>query len=111
MSGLRAGELNKRIKFQLIQQGRGPLGEILPGEVVKSSSYIWAKAENISNRKIRSLDQQQIVETWQFTVRPRGDVQTDWKVIFGNEVFTVRAVDRSRNDRAVITAERDVRHD
>ncbi|MEN4608163.1 phage head closure protein [Pantoea agglomerans] len=111
MTGLVAGELDKRIKVQRTESERGPLGEVLPGQVVISSPFIWAKAENISNRKIRSMDQQQIVETWQFTIRPRSDVQTDWKISWGNEVYTIRAVDRSSRDRAVITAERDVRHD
>lgn len=111
MSGLKAGELNQRIKVQRTESERGPLGEVLPGEVIISSPFIWAKAENISNRKIRSMDQQQVVETWQFTIRARGDVQTDWKISWGKEIYTIRAVDRSRRDRAVITAERDVRHD
>ncbi|MDC7871359.1 head-tail adaptor protein [Pantoea ananatis] len=111
MTAMAAGELDKRIRVQRTESERGPLGEILPGQIVISSPFIWAKAENISNRKIRSLDQQQIVETWQFTIRPRIDVQTDWKISWGNEVYTIRAVDRSRRDRAVITAERDVRHD
>ncbi|MGC6654205.1 phage head closure protein [Pantoea ananatis] len=111
MTALAAGELDKRIRVQRTESERGPLGEVLPGQIVISSPFIWAKAENISNRKIRSLDQQQIVETWQFTIRPRIDVQTDWKISWRNEVYTIRAVDRGRRDRAVITAERDVRHD
>lgn len=110
MSSLRAGELTKRITLHTVHMQRGPLGEPLPEKLV-SVVTVWAKAEVVSNRKIRTLDQQQVVETWLFTIRPRKDVMTDWKIIWGNELYTVRAVDRSQPDRAVITAERESRHD
>lgn len=110
MSSLRAGELNKRIRLEKLEIQRGPLGEPLPDKLVYVVT-VWAKAEVVSNRKIRTLDQQQVVETWLFTIRPRKDVMTDWKIIWGNELYTVRAVDRSQPDRAVITAERESRHD
>jgi SPP1 family predicted phage head-tail adaptor len=110
MSSLRAGELNKRITLQTIEIQRGPLGEPLP-DIAINVATVWAKAEVVSNRKIRTIDQQQVVETWLFTIRNRKDVQTDWKMVWGQEVYTVRAVDRSQPDRIVITAERDNRHD
>ncbi|WP_279047236.1 phage head closure protein [Cedecea davisae] len=110
MSGLKAGELNKRITLQKVDVQQGPLGEPLPDSPVDVAT-VWAKAEAISNRKIRTLDQQQVVETWLFTIRARKDVQTDWKIVWGKEVYTVRAADRSQVDRTVITAERDNRHD
>lgn len=110
MSSLRAGELDKRIELQKLESQRGPLGEPLPGGAVVVAT-VWAKAENVSNRKIRTLDQQQVVETWLFTIRVRSDVQTDWKIAWNEDVYTVRAVDRSKSDRCVITAERDIRHD
>ena len=107
---IQAGELNKRINLQTVQIGKGPLGEPLPAVPV-SVATVWAKAEVVSNRKIRTLDQQQVVETWLFTIRPRKDVQPDWKIAWGTELYTVRAVDHSKSDRVVITAERDNRHD
>lgn len=110
MSSLRAGELNKRITLQTIQTQRGPLGEPLP-DLPVTVAKVWAKAEPVSNRKIRTLDQQQVVETWLFTIRSRKDVQVDWKLVWGDGVYTIRAVDRSQSDRNVITAERDNRHD
>lgn len=110
MSSLRAGELNKRINLATMEIRRGPLGEPLTSVPV-SIATVWGKAENVSNRKIRTIDQQQVVETWQFTIRFRPDVQSDWKVSLDGEVYTVRAVDRSQSDRCVITAERDIRHD
>lgn len=110
MSGLKAGELNKRIDLQMMKVQRGPLGEPLPDLPVKVAT-VWAKAEAVSNRKIRTLDQQQVVETWLFTIRARKDVQVDWKIAWGEDVYTVRAADRSKTDRTVITAERDNRHD
>lgn len=110
MSNLRAGELDKRITLQTIAVQRGPLGEPLPDKPV-SIATVWAKAEVVSNRKIRTLDQQQVVETWLFTIRSRKDIQADWKIVWGEEIYTVRAADRSYSDRTVITAERDIRHD
>lgn len=110
MSSLRAGELDKRIELQKMEIQRGPLGEPLP-DLPVTMAKVWAKAEVVSNRKIRTLDQQQVVETWLFTIRARRDVQTDWKIVWGEEVYTVRAADRSQVDRTVITAERDNRHD
>lgn len=110
MSCLRAGELNKRIILGVVEIQRGLLGEPL-SSAQETIATVWAKAENVSNRKIRTIDQLQVVETWQFTIRFRQDVQIDWKVSLDGEVYTVRAVDRSQSDRCVITAERDIRHD
>lgn len=110
MSNLRAGEMNKRIELQTMEIKRGPLGEPRPGLPVTVAT-VWAKAEVISNRKIRTLDQQQVVETWLFTIRPHKNVQSDWKIVWDEGVYTVRAADRSQRDRIVLTAERDIRHD
>lgn len=111
MSALTAGELNKRITLQRVESRTGPLGEFIPDEPVDVLPLAWAKAEVVSNRKIRTLDQQQVVETWLFTIRPRHDVTIDWKVKWNGGSYTVRAVDRSQSDRTVITAERENRHD
>lgn len=111
MTALTAGELNKRITLQRVETLVGELGELKPGALVDVLPMAWAKAEVVSNRKIRTLDQQQVVETWLFTVRPRRDVQIDWKVKWGEGSYTVRAVDNSQTDRTVITAERENRHD
>lgn len=111
MSALTAGELNKRITLQKVETITGELGELKPGAVVDVLPMAWAKAEVVSNRKIRTQDQQQVVETWLFTVRPRRDVLVDWKVKWGEGRYTVRAVDNSQSDRTVITAERENRHD
>lgn len=107
---LHAGELNKRIALQTVETVTGPLGEPLPAKPVTIAT-VWAAGQPVSNRKIRTMDQQQVVETWQFTLRPRSDVAPDWKIKWGESTYTVRAVDRSQRDRVLITAERDVRHD
>ncbi|WP_392421367.1 phage head closure protein [Edwardsiella piscicida] len=110
MKPLVAGELNKRIALQYITKQRGSLGEPLPDQVVPVGK-VWAKVEPISNRKIRLLDQQQVVETYQFTLRPRSDVQQDWQIVLGDQIFTVRATDRTLPDRLIITAEACTRND
>ncbi|MGL5700934.1 MAG: phage head closure protein [Kluyvera sp.] len=110
MSFLYSGELNKRILLQCREIVRGPLGEVIPGELVDVAT-VWARAELKSNRKIRTLEQKQVVETWLFTVSPRSDIDIDWKIQWQNGSFTVVAVDRSHSDRVEIKAERDGRHD
>jgi len=110
MKPLSAGELNKRITLRRIEQRRGPLGEPLPDEPVDVAKT-WAKVEPISDRKIRTSDQQQVVQTYQFTLRPRTDVAQDWQVVFGQQFFTVRSTDCTQADRLIITAEADIRHD
>ncbi len=110
MALITAGELNARITFRTIEYTRDPLGAPLPGEPVDVAT-VWAKVEPISNSKIRTLDQQQVVETYRFTCYPRADVAQDWQVVFGDMVFTVRAVDRTKADRLTITGERETRHD
>ncbi|HIC0135757.1 head-tail adaptor protein [Enterobacter hormaechei] len=110
MSFLYSGDLNKKIVLQRTENGRGPLGEVLPGHLIDVAT-VWARAELKSNRKIRTLDQKQVVETWLFTVGPRSDVEIDWKIQWQNGSFTVVAVDRSHFDRVEIKAERDGRHD
>ncbi|HGJ5884810.1 phage head closure protein [Arsenophonus sp.] len=104
-----AGTLTKRItlsKFKIIRDDLG--GEKVIAEKVDE---VWAKAEAISNRKIRTAEQQQVIETMRFTVRPRNDVDTNWLVGYQKRHFTVRAVDRNETDRLIITTEADSRHD
>lgn len=110
MPFLYSGELNKRVLLQRRETGRGPLGEVLPGLMIDVAT-VWAKAELKSNRKIRTLDQQQVVETWLFIVGPRSDIEIDWKIAWLNGTYTVVAVDRSHADRVELKAERDPRHD
>lgn len=110
MGSLHAGELNKRIILQRQEKSRGPLGEIISGSIANVAT-VRAKAELKSNRKIRTLDQQQVAETWLFTLRTRPDVQIDWLIRWNDAVFTVVSVDRSHPDRVEIKAERDTRHD
>ncbi|MFP5588883.1 head-tail adaptor protein [Salmonella sp. 741265085_HSA] len=105
---LRPGELNCRIKLSHIETGRGPLGEELPAREVLDGEA-WAKKELVSGRKVRTLDQQQVVETCLFTLYPRA-VDIDWKVVTTNRIYTVRNVERLA-DRIVITGEADTRHD
>lgn len=104
-----AGQLTKRItlsKFKIIRDDLG--GEKVFTELV---AEVWAKAEAISNRKIRTAEQQQVIETMRFTIRPRNDVDINWLVGYQNRNFTVRAVDRNEPDRLIITTEADSRHD
>lgn len=103
---MQAGELETRIRLGYVEVGSGEMGEPIPGVFVEVGKP-WAKAEPISNRKIRTLDQAPVVETWQFTLHPRKDVSSDWKIIVNGLSYTVRNVDRSKPDRVVITAEVD----
>lgn len=66
---LKPGDMNCRIAISYVQSGRGPLGEPLPEKQVESGKA-WAKRELVSGRKVRTLDQQQVVETCLFTVYP-----------------------------------------
>lgn len=72
---------------------------------------VSAGIKAISNRKIRTGDQGQVIETLLITLRPRADVSTDWQVIWMDRTFTIRAADRSLPDRVLLTAEADTRHD
>lgn len=105
---LRPGDLNCRITLSYLETGRGPLGETLPTREV-SAGKAWSKKELVSGRKVRTLDQQQVVETCLFTLYPR-EVDVDWKVSTADRVYTVRNVERL-TDRIIITGEADSRHD
>ncbi|KGT86255.1 head-tail adaptor protein [Erwinia typographi] len=109
-AGLDAGNLNALITLQKVEITTGPLGEPLPGQPVDVAK-VWAATEIRSNRKIRTLDQQQVVETWHFTIWPYPGVSIDWKVKWKDATWTVVSVDHSLSDRLVLKAERDVRHD
>ncbi|MGJ3436294.1 phage head closure protein [Serratia liquefaciens] len=110
MKSLRAGQLRFRIGlFRPVT-----IRDEQTGSPVKSFEFVkevWADAEPISNRKIRTGDQGQVVETMLFTLRPRDEITVDWQVVFQKRIFTVRAPDRSQADRLLITAEADIRHD
>ncbi|SPP31354.1 hypothetical protein ARAF_0478 [Arsenophonus endosymbiont of Aleurodicus floccissimus] len=60
-------------------------------------------------RKIRTADQEQVIETLRFTLRPRNDI--DWPVDYQQRRFTVRALDRNQPDRLIITTEANIHHD
>lgn len=110
MKSLRAGQLRFRIGlFRPVT-----IRDEKTGSPVKSFEFmkeVWADAEPISNRKIRTGEQGQVVETMLFTLRPRDEITVDWQVVFQKRTFTVRAPDRSQLDRLLITAEADIRHD
>jgi SPP1 family predicted phage head-tail adaptor len=110
MTSLRAGELNKHVLLRQVVIGRD-LQSGGPKRTATDIATVWAKVEPISNRKIRTIDQQEVVETLQFTLRPRKDVDIDWQVVFLGRVFTVRAADRTQSDRVLLTVEADDRHD
>jgi len=110
MTSLRAGELNKHVLLRQVVIGRD-LQSGGPKRTATDIATVWAKVEPISNRKIRTIDQQEVVETLQFTLRPRNDVDIDWQVVFLGRVFTVRAADRTQSDRVLLTVEADDRHD
>ncbi len=76
---LKPGEMTCRIVIGYMQSGRGPLGEPLPEKLVETGKA-WAKDELVSGRKVRTLDQQQVVETRHFTVHPGVLVDLDWKI-------------------------------
>ncbi|CAI1972499.1 phage head closure protein [Serratia marcescens] len=107
---MEAGKLHNRIKLfrpVIIRDDK-------TGAPVKSFEFVvevWADAEPISNRKIRTGEQGQVVETMLFTLRPRDEITVDWQVVFQQRTFTVRAPDRSQRDRLLITAEAAIRHD
>lgn len=110
MKSLRAGQLRFRIRLlrPIILRDDQTGGPVKAFEFV---TEVWADAEPISNRKIRTGEQEQVVETLLFTLRPRAEVTVDWQVVFQQRTFTVRAPDRSQSDRLLITAEADIRHD
>ncbi|MBI6548333.1 phage head closure protein [Xenorhabdus lircayensis] len=106
---MKAGSLRHRVKLFRPVIIRDELGsETLTPEYVTT---VWAKAEAMSHRKIRTADQQQVIEVQQFTIRPRAEITVSWLVEHQGRLFTVRTVDRNRPDRAVVTTEADVRHD
>lgn len=98
------------LTLSYVEATRGPLGEVLPGEEV-IVARIMSRMDSVSTRKVRTMDQQQVVETCLFTTWPRKDVQPGWRVATADGVYTVRNVDRSCGDRIVITGEADVYHD
>ncbi|WGL93770.1 phage head closure protein [Arsenophonus nasoniae] len=104
-----AGQLTKRITLSRIIRYQGELGE--EKVITELVDEVWANAEAISNRKIRTADQQQVIETMRFTIRPRSDVDIDWIITYQHRDFTVSAVDRNIPDRLIIKAEADSRHD
>ncbi|EFE93956.1 phage head closure protein [Serratia odorifera] len=110
MKTLRAGQLRFRIRlFRPVTLRDDKTGS--PVNSFEFVSEVWADAEPISNRKIRTGEQEQVVETMLFTLRPREEITVDWQVVFQKRIFTVRAPDRSQADRLLITAEADIRHD
>ncbi|MFI3308932.1 phage head closure protein [Ewingella allii] len=109
MKSLRAGDLNKRVLLRKTVTIRDESGGTK--QTVVDVATVWASAEAISNRKIRSLDQGQIVETMMFVMRPRTDVLVDWQAVLNGQVYTIRAADRTHSDRLQLTGEADTRHD
>ncbi|MEQ5402886.1 phage head closure protein [Providencia rettgeri] len=106
---MKAGELNKRIALSCTEEVQDDLGN--PKAQLVKVTDVWAKAEAMSNRKTRTADQQQVIETYHFTIRPRSDIDEGWMITYQKRNFTVRALDRNQPDRLIITAEVDSRHD
>lgn len=90
---LKPEEMNCRLSIGYMQSGRGALGEHLPEQLV-ATGKAWAKRELVSGRKVRTLDQQQVVETCLFTTHPNLNIDIDWKITTSDRVYTVRNVER-----------------
>lgn len=104
------GQLRQRITLRRIHLERSPQSGA-ERRIAQDVASLYCKAEMISNRKIRTSDQQRVVDTVLFTLRPRSDVEVDWQVVWQWRVLTVTAIDRSQRDRLVLRAEGDSRHD
>lgn len=104
-----SSELRDRITIQLMTQNLDEFGGETQPIFIKLGEF-WANAEPISNRKIRSGNET-IVETYLFTIRPDKRIEKDQRILFQNKIFTIRAVDRTRRDRVLITAEVDLNND
>ncbi|WP_440863252.1 phage head closure protein [Symbiopectobacterium purcellii] len=105
-----AGRLRHRVTLRRVAIERSPLSGAEQHRAQEVAS-VWCQVEPISNRKIRTADQQRVVNTVLFTLRPRTDVEVDWQVVWQGRVLTVTATDRSQRDRLVLRAEGDGRHD
>lgn len=101
-----AGELNHRITLKKVVIIRDPKTGAERQEH-REIATVWSNIAPLSNRKIRTADQQSVIETLLFTLRPRTDIAIDWQIAWKNRVFTVRACDRTQSDRLLITAEAD----
>lgn len=104
------GQLRQRITLRRIHLERSPQSGA-ERRIAQDVASLYCKAEMISNRKIRTADQQRVIDTALFTLRPRKDVDIDWQVVWQGRIWTITAIERGRWCQMTLRAEGDSRHD
>lgn len=85
-----AGRLNQRVILQRKSVVRDDMG----GETVTwtDAATVWAEIRPLRGRDLVAAQQAQSEVTARITVRRRPDVQADWRVKHGDDIYDIFAV-------------------
>ncbi|MGL4480452.1 MAG: phage head closure protein [Aeromonas veronii] len=85
-----AGKYRHRITLQSKSVMRDAMG----GETIAwtDEATVWALVEALSGRALMAAQQAQSEVTARILLRHRGDIQPDWRVLHGADVYAIHAI-------------------
>lgn len=84
-----------KLRHRITLQSKGtPTRDAMGGEVVTwvDVATIWAEVMALSGRALIAAQQAQSEVTATITIRHRADVQPDWRVRHGTDIYAIHAI-------------------
>ncbi|CAG9184269.1 phage head closure protein [Cupriavidus respiraculi] len=84
------GKYNRRITLQRLQPGQRPTGQPVDEWVDVARPWAWIRGK--SGRETIAADMEVAETSYSMRIRYRADVQADWRVAYGGDVYRIRQV-------------------
>lgn len=84
-----------RLKHRVTLQSKGtPTRDAMGGEVITWTDVatVWAEVRALSGRALIAAQQAQNEVTTAITMRMRSDIQPDWRILHGTDIYTIHAI-------------------
>lgn len=83
-----------RLTHRVTLQSKSVVRDALGGEVITwtDEATVWARVEALSGKALIAAKQAQSEVTARILLRHRTDVQPDWRVVHGADVYAIHAI-------------------
>ena len=87
---IRAGKLRHRVTLQAKSVTRDDMG----GEIIvwTDVATVYAQVEALSGRALMAAQQAQSEVSGRILLRHRADIQPDWRVVHGSDIYAIHAI-------------------
>lgn len=85
----------EQYRHRIILQSKGtPTRDSVGGEVITwtDMATVWARIEALSGRALIAAQQAQSEVSARILIRHRTDIQPDWRVVHGSDIYDIHAI-------------------